>query len=91
MNVRDLIAALQDMPADAEVRLATQPNYPVAFTIEGVVSPDALAGEVECEAHGNYSCEEGECLGHVVWITEGGHPEDSPYAPPAVFDAVAWY
>lgn len=112
MNVRDLIAALQDMPQDAEVRLATQPNYPIASTIAGVVSPDALAESSswceDCGAHldvmtlcplclpnsermpNEVVSEEDECLDHVVWITEGGHPEDSPYAPRAVFDAVSW-
>ena len=91
MNVRDLIAALQDMPEDAEVRLATQPNYPIAYTIAGVVPPEALAAEEECEAHGRHFCDEDECLDPVVWITEGGQPVDSPYAPRSVFDAVAWY
>ena len=91
MTVADLIAALQDMPQDAEVYLATQPANQLASTIAGVVSPEALAGETECEAHGNYSCEEDECLGHVVWITEGGRPDVTTYAPLAAFDAVAWH
>lgn len=89
MNVADLIAALQDMPQDAEVRLATQPNYPLAATIAGVVSPVDLAAEQECEAHGRHYCDEDECLDYVVWIAEGDHPDESPYAPRAVFDTVA--
>lgn len=83
MTVADLIALLQDMPEDAEVRLATQPSWPLAAHIGSVVSPDDLAGEQECDAHGHYSCD--ECAPSVVWITEGGHPDDSPYAPRAVF------
>lgn len=92
MNVRDLITALQDMPQDAEVRLATQPNYPIAHTIADVVSPDDLAAQTECQTHGDYSCD--DCMEEdgngAVWITDGGHPDGSPYAPRAVF-AGGWY
>lgn len=83
MTVTDLIRLLEDMPEDAEVRLAAQEGWPLAFKFGGVVHPDDLAGMSECDEHEHYDCE--ECSPNIVWITTGSHPDDSPYAPRAVF------
>ena len=37
MQVRELIEFLEDMPEDAEVRLAHQPSYPFEYSIGDVV------------------------------------------------------
>lgn len=36
MTVADLIAALESMPEDAEVRLAFQPSYPLEYGVANV-------------------------------------------------------
>lgn len=84
-TVADLIEQLQDMPQDAQVRLATQPSWPLAFTIGAVTSPEDMAGETECEGHGHYSCK--ECADDIVWIAAGDHPDGSPYAPHGAWTA----
>ncbi|GAB3586372.1 hypothetical protein [Calidifontibacter terrae] len=80
-QLRDLLA---DLPGDAEVRLATQPTWPLAFHTGAVVTGDELAGEATCDQHGDYSCEDCEDES-IVWITEGGSVHDAPYAPSGVF------
>jgi hypothetical protein len=40
MRVEDLIILLEDMPKDAEVSLALQPNYPMEHYICDVVEVD---------------------------------------------------
>lgn len=37
MKVRDLIAQLEDMDENAEVRLATQPHYPLEYRADEAV------------------------------------------------------
>ena len=71
MTVAHLIALLSEMNPGDEVRLATQPSYPLAFHIAGVAALDNEADEDELEPG-------------VVWIAAGDHP-DQPYAPHAAF------
>lgn len=85
MTVADLIALLSEMPEDAEVRLATQPSWPLAFNVHGVATGADVAGEQQCDDHGHFSCD--ECAPNIVWITEGGSVSDSPYAPSAAWAA----
>ena len=59
MTVAHLIALLSEMNPGDEVRLATQPTYPLAFDIAGVA---ALEDEDELEPG-------------VVWIAAGDHPD----------------
>lgn len=40
MNVQDLMDMLSGMDPNAEVRLATQPEWPLAFELAGVAEPD---------------------------------------------------
>lgn len=73
MNVRELISLLEEVEdQDAKVRLATQPNYPLQFTIAGIAVP---AEDME----GEEVLDEDEDVPQVVYILEGGHP-DQPYA-----------
>ena len=70
MTVSQLIELLSEMDPGDEVRLATQPSYPLAFHIAGVAALDGDEDEFEPG---------------VVWIAAGDHP-DQPYAPHAAFD-----
>ena len=78
MTVSQLIELLSEMDPGDEVRLATQPSYPLAFHIAGVA---ALDNE---DDPGQDELEPG-----VVWIAAGDHP-DQPYAPAAAFDQAQW-
>lgn len=78
MTAAELIELLEDAPPTAEVRLATQPAWPLAFQV-GTVTPDGVAGG--CDEPGCEDCS----TEAVVWIAAGDHPEDSPYAPSDVF------
>ena len=78
MTVAELIAELEDLPEDAEVRLAIQPHCPLQFEVDGVVENDPTAeykGDVPEEGRGpNEEV--------VVYILQGEHPRhDRPYAP----------
>lgn len=85
MKIQELIERLQDIAGDfpdAEVMLATQPNYPIAETLRGVASPvdDDLDDEGERDPSKP-----------VVWLASGGSPSEesgiNPYAPEWVFNA----
>lgn len=86
MNVNEMIERLQEIAevgfGECEVRLAFQPRWPLQFTIGGIATPDdasRAAGEPD---------EEPDDADSVVYITEGGHPDDdSPYAPSWAFAA----
>jgi hypothetical protein len=54
MTAAELIERLEDMNPDAEVRLAFQPSYPLAFNTADVV---AGAGECpDCDGEGEVPC-----------------------------------
>ena len=61
MKVQDLIELLEDCDPEAEVRLADQPSWPLAFELRRVAVPDDAG-------------------------YEGGHTDDSPYAPNYLWD-----
>lgn len=46
LTVADLIEQLQELPEDAEIRLATQPSYPLAATLRSDVAFDEETGKV---------------------------------------------
>ena len=77
MTVQELIELLEDCDPEAEVRLAHQPGWPLAFELRGVAVPDDAGYEGDEEA----APEPG-----VVCLVEGGHPDDSPYAPSYLWD-----
>ena len=70
MTVRELIETLEQYNGDLEVRLATQPNYPLQSTICNVAS-----------LHEVQDYPEEDDFVDVVYITEGGQCHDNPYAP----------
>lgn len=76
MTVRDLIEYLEAYDGDAEVRLAMQPEWPLAFRVAGVMSADEIAAESDEPEDEPTEAEE-----PVVWIAAGSHPSDNPYAP----------
>jgi hypothetical protein len=60
-----------------KVRLAHQPQYPLAFDVLGIAVPDEDLDPQFVEDESIQLPESG-----VVWILEAGHPADaSPYAP----------
>jgi hypothetical protein len=75
--VHELTELLEDCHPDAEVRLAHQPSWPLAFELRGVAVPD----DAGCEGD-----EEAAPAVGLVWFVEGGHPDDSPYAPRYLWD-----
>jgi hypothetical protein len=83
MNVSELIERLSECDPNAEVRLATQPNWPLASMLDGVADSADVTGESMCEEHSEYGCS--DCTPAVVWLTEGAQPDDSPYAPRAAW------
>jgi hypothetical protein len=74
MTVGDLRALLENLDDEAEVRLATQPSWPLAFHLAGVTTSQELF-EREQEVFAD------EDTSEVVWLVAGDHPSDSPYAP----------
>jgi hypothetical protein len=83
MTVEELITLLEDCDPEAEVRLAHQPTWPLAFELRGVAVPDDAGREGD---------EDDAPARGVVWLVEGGHPDDSPYAPSYLWDIarVGW-
>jgi hypothetical protein len=95
MNVAELIEALEGQDPQAEVRLATQPNWPLAFHLSGVVSQKEIDRGEDDEDCGHSVPQEGcLCSGPdpeaeeketIVWLAEGGSVYDAPYAPRGVW------
>lgn len=88
MTVSELIERLQDIADDGfgecEVRLATQPSWPLQFRVAGVAAPDDAS-----RGMGDPDDEPDDAAG-VVYIVEGGSPhDDSPYAPRWAFTAAS--
>ena len=69
MTVGELVARLQAYHPDAEVRLQTQPNYPLEHAISGVTSRTAI--EVAIGALDEQP--EETDASEVVYLTEGRH------------------
>ena len=74
MTVADLIEELKCMPEDAEVRFASQPNWPFEYNINDVISV-----EIENRRTG----EEEE----VVYLAEG---RQLGYLPSEAKDELGW-
>lgn len=83
MNVAKLIERLSECDPNAEVRLATQPNWPLAAHLLGVADGDEVA--VDCDRCEDLDdCPLGDAcpvVAGTVWLVEGAQPTDSPYAP----------
>lgn len=86
-NLRDLLTELieEGTPEDSEVRIATQPSWPLQFDITGVALRTE-AEELEAESTGE-PYEPDHDQPEVVYLTDGSHPyDDSPYAPRAAWE-----
>jgi len=66
---------------DFEVRMATQPSWPLQFTIRSVVEPERWAYDEPDED------EEDNPEDRIVYLVEGSSPQSTPYAPKWVFEA----
>lgn len=73
MTVAELLDLLADADPDAEIRIATQPAYPLRAGVAGVVT------DLDGEINGALPTEPGR----FVWIVAtGDHAGDAdPYAP----------
>jgi hypothetical protein len=85
VKLRELIDMLEDFDQEAEVRLACQPSWPLAFNVAGAVADSELADFVDERDTDDVP----EPARNVVWIVQGDHPhEEDPYAPKACWPAV---
>lgn len=104
MKLYELVERLQEVldtfsegdQPDIEVMLATQPNWPLAFTVAGVHNPEEdPVGCPDCESiskefriaacQADWHDEKSELP--IIWIVEGQHPYGhSPYAPRAAWE-----
>src|ERR1039458_5661691 len=60
MNVYDLQQLLEDMPEDAEVRIAKQPSYPIESRIEDVV--EGREGGIPAGVPAEYADDWNQCM-----------------------------
>jgi hypothetical protein len=100
MNVSDLISYLEQQDPEAEVQIAAQPSWPLAFTVSNVVSDYAILEAQSRSGTGDFEEvpeeEREEALSQwgaelersrrVVWLATGDHPKDQPYAPKEAWD-----
>lgn len=89
-TITDLIARLEEIAEeypDAEVLLATQPNWPLRFGIAGVATSAEIDDQDgDMARHGSAEPLEQPV---VVYIVEGSSDRDEPHAPLAAWEA-AW-
>lgn len=102
MTVAELMNLLQEMidegvSEDAEVRMVTQPSYPLQATIHGAARSSEMFETDEIDEDGDpddvaLCAAENERLrekhtgdNEIVYLTEGHSPHDTPYA-----SRVAW-
>jgi hypothetical protein len=85
-TVDRLIERLQEISeeghGDSEIRLATQPNYPLRYTLAGVAAPADL--QLEGNEDGDEDSrpdQDGNTPASYVWLAEGSH-DDRPYDVP---------
>jgi len=91
MTLDDLIERLTELQddgyGDCRVRLAFQPSWPLALEI-GRITPlraEADEDEDDDDYDGPLPPRDPDDE-YVVWIADGGHPNDaSPYAPDGAF------
>ena len=80
MNVQELIELLQDADPTAEVRIATQPSYPLAFNLYGVAVADESEPHLVCGGCGTLvELREGEAHHVASWRDDDHEPFPSEY------------
>ena len=91
MTVGELKELLEGLDDATEVRLATQPSYPLAFRVRGLrTQADIDVNEAFEEIEGSAEAWVDEdavraAAEPIVWLVEGGSP-DHPYAPRAAWN-----
>ncbi len=107
MNVRQLQSECEQAgidPENMEVRIASQPSYPMQNYLRAVVAVDLKAPSDDEEDDVSDECDCGALPGEphrhdcapkqqeeqewVVFLGEGGSPDDSPYLPSAAARAL---
>lgn len=80
MTVEELIAELEQYDLDAEVRVAIQPQYPIACDVQNVVSAASLPVDGDDEP---VPARDDLDVAPVVWIavSQVSSSDESPYAP----------
>lgn len=68
MRVRELLDALEDVDPNAEVRLAFQPNYPLEYSLDNVVTSEDVR---QYDADPKDNGDENDEAEDVVWLTVG--------------------
>lgn len=71
-TVQDLLDALSEHDPEAEIRVATQPSWPVQYVLRAPVSTHDVDGPQDG--------------GNVVWLVAGDHPPSGPYAPSGLWE-----
>lgn len=79
MKVSELIEVLSRCDPDKEIRLATQPNYPLAFHLRGVYDPDTAEPWDEDTPKDEDASK--------VWLVEGAQAQNPYEVPRDAFDA----
>lgn len=85
MIVEELMALLEEMDPEAEVRLASQPAWPFEWTISTVVEVEDSKIEGDQETGEEFWRETG--AGRIVYIAEG---QQLGYLPGYVSDQLGW-
>lgn len=97
LSVDEIVS--DNMRIDPEVRMATQPRYPLAHHVQCVTlvkKDEDEADEIETELPNEENPETKQLMQQridairmqpgTVWIAEGGSVYDEPYAPRAAWD-----
>jgi hypothetical protein len=85
MTLNELIEALQDIALEDElngerdVRLATQPNYPLQSTVRGVCTSREAHDDPDDPDDDPDDC---------IYIVEGFQIRERPYAPNGAFEVI---
>ena len=83
MTVQELIDRLSELDPTALVRIATNPAWPIAHTIEAVTE---MRTDPEMDDYSR-EAEPGEDATAIVWLAAGGMSwSESPYAPRDAWD-----
>lgn len=97
MTLNELIERLQEIrdsetgAGDLEIRMATQPGYPITETLRGVAGPDEFLNSFEELSDAEVDERSSDPSSQFIWLVSGGQPtsyEENPYAPSWVFEQV---
>jgi len=90
MNVREMIEMLEGFDPDAEIRLASQPSWPMQHYIAEVAEVELPLCRICDEDEEDDDC---DCDGEtqtMIYIGEGDQPYSDPYLPGAARRELGW-